>query len=718
MYECPTCRRRWLDANALANALRCYRACDTPLVHMEEDPGCHLDHLPGVVMGEASGIVNLREAIRAVQPRGIIEIPAGRHDEPLVLDKPLTLRRAAGDQREVLVQVDTAPAIRVRGRTDGESAERTDQVTLENITIFRGAPDNGLPMLTVESGVLVLRQCRLDCRNGPGILVKTGARLVLDRAVVHGSLRYGVMCEEGAALEMTGARFQGADDNRPWLGAATGSPGDGAAVCTAGPVVMAFNDVGISGYRRALDLRAIGGTLTGLAISGCGEGLVLEQPAGLRLDHLSFSSTVGPLLDVRGGHCELVAVAFNDGDVQLRAEGAVLALDECAFRGATAIACRLNRDARATLRRCRFDAAAGNGVCVDGGEATLESSTFGDVAGVCLLVMRQGRATAREVTMQGCGVGICAMLEGRVRCERGVIDGAAGSAAMVQDGAHGEFLGTTFRGSRADQVVVAGADEPTSFTDCTFVGGSFAGLRVVDGGRAVLAGREISGHGGSAIVVGAGAQLAASGLAISGSAEYGVLAGPGSAVVLEKCSVAGNAAGGARAVGAAEWVATDCAFEGNGLVGLHLDRVQRADCTRCRWEGHRGQGVMIAGVAAEAAASAAAFRACSFAGNGGEGLLGLGRAGAELKECTAAENLGGAFRVFGGFKLLVDGGEFQRGPEHDARPSRVGLGGGIEARTARFGGRNPVLTLRMGVRAAFTGIDWAGGRWRAVRRGP
>ena len=62
MYVCTICGREWLDANAKANAFKCFRSCDAPLVHVERDAGPHLSYLSEVVLGQTPGIKTLREA--------------------------------------------------------------------------------------------------------------------------------------------------------------------------------------------------------------------------------------------------------------------------------------------------------------------------------------------------------------------------------------------------------------------------------------------------------------------------------------------------------------------------------------------------------------------------------------------------------------------------------------------------------------------------------
>jgi hypothetical protein len=713
MYECPGCRRRWTDANAEANGYRCYRACDTSLIHMEDDPGHHLDHLAGVVLGGDSGIHDLREAIRAVQPGGVVECPAGRHDEPLVLDKRLTLRKAPGERRELVVEAAVAPALKVREAAGEPAARYLGDVVLEGLTVNRTAPPDRMPLLVVESGSLVLRGCRLDCRGGPGIMVKPGARLSLEDTVIHAATLYGVEVAEGASLEMVGGRLQGVAEGSEWRTEATGGAGDATGIIISGSASVSLLKPAIAGFRRAINVSDSGGSLKGVSVRGCGEGVVLKGCHGLDITDCRFEDLDGPAVRARGGDGRMAGCRFLGGKVQVIVEETELDAEDLVFDGATETACRAGRGARVRIRDSRFEDGAGNGIVADHADVVGNDLKATAQAGVAVIALEGAEVLLRSLHADRCGAAVCAMPGSHLTLEGGVLSHASGSLALVQEGAAAAFRETRFEGAAADLVVVARTPEPVSFDRCRFRQGAAAAVRLADGAMVDLRGGDIAGNGGDGVIAGIGTRLALHETVITENRGFGLLAGPRAGIVCESSRIEENGRSGIRGVGCADLRVSRSRLAGNGGAAAHLEDIVSTAWDDCSLESNREQGVFLCVTAGVVEGSEANFRSCTVASNGAEGLLAFGPCEATLEECRLAGNEAAPFRVFGGGRLAVSGGTIARDP---GQAARVGREGSAQIQGASFTGRR--LSLKIGPRAkvSLQGNSWPSRRWLSVLR--
>jgi len=710
LYVCPTCKRRWLDENAEANGFCCFRSCDTPLVHMEEEAGPHLNYLDRVRLGAESGITDLREAVLAVRPGGEIEIPPGRHHEPLVLDKPLHLKRAGDGNGEVFLEASDASALRVLSAG----------VVVEGITFFREASEGNFPLVEVRSGDLDLRQSRLDCRRAPGILVRGEATLTATDCTVNHSAGYAVRGEEKANLALIRLQLNGSGAEGTLAVAAAAPLSIGVGLSGEEGASLTGTEVTIRDYPLGLLLKGCTGTVRQLDIRNCEQPARLAEVDHLRLEKAKIQSSAKTLVEAQGGAATFLDCEFTGGEEQLFGSDANLTVEHCRFARAGRVACQLEGNARSRISRCTIRDGEGNGIVVDRKcRLEIENTRVEALAGVAILALEGAEPAVSGGELCGCGAGLCALTQARPRMNGTIINDSRGSGVLLQDGAGGAFHGLQISSSGADQFVVGKSGETASLRDCRFERGRAGGIRLADGARAEIHGGAIEGANGSGLILGKRARARAENLTISACGNSGVLAGGKAELELIETALRGNHRMGLWAVQATRILITgsrtddEVRIAGNGLGGLFLDRVAATELHDLRLEENLGPGLTACGGYADDPRPDVKLHDCTLRGNHGEGALVLGAVDLQATICTVESNEPDGVRSFGRAQIQATECSFAPGA---GLACRVGRWAQAVLSGCAFEGKGKLIRLDSGSETELRGNRYPGKWKRSVRR--
>lgn len=703
---CPVCKRRWRNENAEANGFCCFRSCDTPLVHMEEEAGPHLDYLDTVRLGAASGITDLREAILAVRPGGTIELPPGRYREPLVLDKPLRLMRSAGDGGEVFLEAHEATVVRVV----------SEDVELIGMTIFKAASRGNFPLIEVRSGALSLRDCRLDCRRAPGVLVRGSALLKVQDCAFHHSAGYALRAEAEASLELSGLRLNGSGPDGGLTDAAEAGEGAGTPLSVGvglsiePRVAVAIASAEIREYPLGVLLKGASGRLHGLDIRDCDVAARFVDADHLQVDTSRFTGSGDTLIEAVGGAMSLAECIFTGGGEQLVARDCGLTIERCTFLEPDRAACLLEREVTGAVRNTAFGPGDGNGVLVGRSEdLAVENCTFDHLAGMAVLALEGAAPKLTNCSMDDCGVGICALAAACPTVGSDTrITGSGGSGVILQEGAGGVFDGLTIAGSTADHFVVGRSALGIRMTGCTFENGRAGGLRLADGARAIAVELRVTGGTGSGVILGESARARLEHATIDGCGDYGLLLCPNAELDVVAGDVANCRNGGLWAVRATAVRLNGAHIHDNGQCGLFLDRVVAITLVNVALSGNRGPGLAVCGVAEGSERGRLSATDCALKGNQGEGALILGRVEAEMRGGEFADNGLCGVRTFGSALLDLAGCLFYN---NSSGAARVGRWASAAFDRCTFAARDQRLLLDSDSRTTLTGNLFPG-KWR------
>lgn len=146
----------------------------------------------------------LGELIASCPPGAVVHIAPGRYHEPVIIDRPITLRgagdltRLVGFGRGSVVRVDVGPE---------------EEVRLEGLSLEAGDADEGGALLVRRGRVVAshLRMSRSRARVG-GAVAATGGVLIVERVrIEHAEAERGgaVWVGSGASVELLEAQISG-----------------------------------------------------------------------------------------------------------------------------------------------------------------------------------------------------------------------------------------------------------------------------------------------------------------------------------------------------------------------------------------------------------------------------------------------------------------------------------------------------------------------------
>ncbi len=139
----------------------------------------------------ATGVATIAQALARVDANGTIEIRPGVYRETLEVAKPVHLRGAGGDPAAVRVVAEGRTCLVARGAG----------VRVTGLTLTRAA---GGPCVDVTAGQASLEQVRVDSAGGDGVVVRSGAELIMRRSAVIDAGGSAVVAAAGARAELAG----------------------------------------------------------------------------------------------------------------------------------------------------------------------------------------------------------------------------------------------------------------------------------------------------------------------------------------------------------------------------------------------------------------------------------------------------------------------------------------------------------------------------------
>lgn len=728
MYLCPVCGREWDDEAALANEKTCYRSCDAPLVHVEEEAGIHLDYRASVRLGPDSGFPSLRDAILAVKPGGVIELPPGRHSDPLILDKPITIRRAPDANGPVYVIAELAAAVRARA----------DNVRLSGLTLMHPHRNARGPLVQVESGTLAMHDCTLDAHGGEAIRVDSGASLNLAACRIRDVGFYGIACSGGSSVFLESSSIRGVpetavevrdadSDESPTLSGCTG-------IVTEAGTTLDANHLAITGLEFGITVDGSSGTLRHLRVEDCRCGLKAESPRQLSVD----SSTFGPMeapIHVSSGDLRITATTFDasEGPGVSSSGAARVSLDDCSFRGgdpaihlrdsdgelsssrsedarvfvqaeggrvrilrtdclgSTSAAYRFEDGVAAEIREGAIEKASGNGVLI--GSRTVARVTgcrMHGIRGIAVFAAQKSRPDVDRCDISDCGAGCYALRGADLSVRDTTITNSGGSAILLQDGARGSFSRIVLSGSGADQFVSGVSETATVLEESDIRDGRAGGIRLIDSGHVSVSDTAVHGHAGSGIILGAGAGAELSAVRVADNRGTGILLGPGAILNVEggeceendRCGLWGHEPGRFRIARAT--------LARNGWAGAFVDSPLQGVFEDTAFHENRGPGVFLAAPGDRPAAAVLRIERCESRGNEAECVLTIGNITLTASECTLQAEDAECLRVLGRAELTVTTCELSR---QGAPACFLGPRTRSDIRDTTFEGRAPIIGL-------------------------
>jgi parallel beta-helix repeat protein len=303
-----------------------------------------------LVAADGSGdAATIAEALRRAGDGARIRVGAGTFAETVVVNRPVEI--AAADGAEPVIAPTEGPCLVARG----------EGAIISGMT-FRGAPSAeptgpGLPCVLIASGTPKLQDSRISAPNGPAILVRDGARPLLERNTVSdtpaaslvvrsgaeptildntirdsGSVVFGegakgifqnnivsnsrasaLQIRTGADPRVVGNTIEAAaeagiyvyDSGRGYIedNRILGSALSGIVVADGGAPNLIGNAISASGEHGIIVLEAGGGAIDRNTITGNkGNGLVLSPESTVELGANQLEGNAAPqLVDARGG---------------------------------------------------------------------------------------------------------------------------------------------------------------------------------------------------------------------------------------------------------------------------------------------------------------------------------------------------------------------------------------------------------------------------------
>ncbi|MDA2805917.1 AAA family ATPase [Nocardiopsis suaedae] len=486
------------------------------------------------------------EAVAAVGDGAVLSLAPGRYTERLVLTRVVTLMAAdEPGSVEILCAegsavTSVAEAVKLTGlvlRGRDPEAPVVDaaagQVELAECRVDGAA---WAAVLARDEGALALRDCRVTCSEGAGIVVTSAQPSVIEDCVVEDVGTSGLVINERGAPRVRRCTIRDAGGNGVYAaGGGAGRVEDCEVTGTAKPAVAVDGDAAPELVRlRVRDVRD--------------DGVVLSTRSAVRLEQVEVHGAAGRGLVLRGGtdpRADRVAVVRSGREGVLAEEKARGLLTGVEVRDAGGAAVRVTGRSSTAFTGLDVHGGAAEGVVVaDDSTAEFDRLTVDGADGAGMAVVSGASPFLRRV---------------RVRRVRG--------HGVRFDGGGGRLEELEATGVRRSGVHASGDARP-----------SLTGLRVVDAGEngvsaaagAVLDLRdgEVAGCGGDGLAVHAGGELAATRMRSHGNGRNGALVAAGGRAVLRSCELFGNRADGVL-VGTGEDVLVDgCSVRDNGRAGL------------------------------------------------------------------------------------------------------------------------------------------------------
>ncbi|MEY9213897.1 right-handed parallel beta-helix repeat-containing protein [Thermobifida halotolerans] len=512
----------------------------------------------------STGHPTIESAVRAAESGALITIAPGRYEESLMLLKVVTL--VARDGRgsvEIIAEsgsavVSGAEAVKLSGLVlRGHDGERPVVDIAAGQAEMADCEVDGAAWTAVvvrDSGALAMRESRVTCSAGAGVVITTAEPSVLEDCVIEDV--------ETSALVIS-------DRGRPVVRSCVFRDMRGNGVFASGRAAGTIEDCDISGCAKpAVALEDDASTsLRGLRVHDTSEdGLALSSRARAVVEDCRFEDVGGRGIVVYNGsdpQVSRVTVARSKG-VGIHVWGKARGLfTDCEVDASERDGVRA--DERATTSFINLTVRGGTGISI-GGNSTVEFDrglvTGSEGPG---FVVEASSPFLRGVAVADTrGQGVRFRKGGQGRLENVTIERSGKSAVHADERSRPLLTGVSIRESR-DNGVTVGAETEADLRDCDIADCAGDGIAVQNRGKAsVLRSRVYNGRR-NGVLVAAGAEATLRRCELFGNAGDGVLVHSTEDVLLEDCTVRDNSRAGLRQTVHSERVRTqELLSSGNG----------------------------------------------------------------------------------------------------------------------------------------------------------
>ncbi len=355
--------------------------------------------------------------------------------------------------------------------------------------------------VTAGARVTLLDSALLD-NEGPGVLIKDGGAVEIERCEIARNLQGGLMVGAGGQATVRASTLAFGIEDDQGLGGAGAYVYEGGQLDLQDSLVEGNRGVGLfvtnGGSHASLARTVIRDTLPDAAgLFGYGLLVTDEATVSMQSCDLDHNTQAGMVVGMPRTEVSMrettiqrtLPMDSGEGGVGLSvAAGAGVEAEGCTLSGNAAVALLINdegsavRMARTTIEDTAPDALGdlGYGVQVAGGaQLVLEDSDLIDNTKIGVLVLEEG-SSAR-------------LSGGSVMGTRRHGAQTVGAGVAVQEGAVVEAEGLLLSGQDGPALLVIDSDTRVSCVGCEIEGNRFAGAVVVEGAALELDGCEVSG---------------------------------------------------------------------------------------------------------------------------------------------------------------------------------------------------------------------------------
>ena len=194
-------------------------------------------------------------------------------------------------------------------------------------------------------------------------------------------------------------------------------------------------------------------------------------------------------------------------------------------------------------------------------------------------------------------------------------------------------------------------------------------LSLINGADLTILDTEISGSGGSGIVLGGNAQLQIKSSNISNNSEEGLGLWDSSRVKIEKSKIAGNEGSGVRLVDSSKVNMAESSIEGNQIDGVLLAGSTRALISNSKIASNDGQGLLLTGN------SLVSLYGTTITLNERNGLKLTGKSEGRLNKVEISQNEGPGVALFSSSQIKIEDSDFSHNSSgislHDSAKANI-----------------------------------------------
>jgi hypothetical protein len=704
---CPRCNAQWTTEAAKLNKYLCFRSCDTPLLDTDTEAGEHLNYLDSVNLQEVPDL-KLREALLAVKPGGHITLPPGRYGSPIIIEKDVVIIGNPGTKGEVYIQGSRTPAVLVCGGS----------VSFKNIIFHKMGAQNDIPLIDVKAGSLLLESCKLDCQFGSAIHIRDGALFSGDQIDIERIGNVGLICDKGSVvrarkLSLVGRASKSKDDSQMVHESERAQTGflveDGARISLENLHLSRFV-FGINAGESVIELgelsvesceTGIRGVKSDIEING---GRIVAQYCGISLEQgtlslagVSSSSVQGAVLvGVKCQKLKLIECEITGGDVAVSLNECDAHMSHCKIEGEKQLvdlraanlqgshntfqtrgcSIRTSGESSIGLSTSWFNSGTNAIEIGSGGSLSLLDVEFANQSGCCIVQERETSSNLDKLKFSKCGTACYLFPEAKLDMKNSELASSNGVGIIGHSGSFLTLTKVKIIDSAADHIVLGSSTEASKIIDCELSGCGGSAIVVLDGSIVNIEECNISIAKLHGIVLGKGAQVSLrdtfvsevtesfillmndstatiSGLKAKKAGKSGVISNLAAALTIEDSLIADCKESALFIIGTKELCLKSTELSSVGMQGILLVNTGSSEISGLKVDDCTGSGVDCVGITSfrlsdsniQSSANAlqltgkisAQIVSCTFTAGHGLGMRCNSGADVELKDCELTE---------------------------------------------------------------------------------